>query len=694
MCNNLFGGEGFNQPTSYVESQSVSDAGINGLPTAAFTTTRMKKQDDGQTSSVQNFAKLPPHIHAALLNASQQLESQRASGMNQYVAGGSETMIPGPRFFPPSPQSLSTHPIQYSQAPSYQNHIRPLNAHVDIAHQYGHQLQVPYLSAPPGPGYSYGYAPRTQFGDQQSDPIRRVQIQINYLDAMSLDIPTQDDLVGEVEKKEDFRLRLIQIAQAAIEEEAKARGLEAEPKAVELRCFGSSRNGFALPGSDMDLATITHSAKFPDELHADCPLILTKAFLEAGLGALLIDKARVPIIKLCEKPPDTILGDLKAEFHNREKETISPSSQQEKKFANDSVIETEPRNTRFRTFVFPKSGSGIQCDVSFSSRLALYNSELLRCYSLCDDRVRSVGLFVKQWAKARDINNPYHGTLCSYGYLLMVVHYLTNVVDPPVTPNLQRLYHPPPPDGQRRETTIVDGCDVRFFRDEHEIRSRIRSRTWAGNRQSVGELLRGFFWYYASSGSNAPRGGFNWTQSVLSIRTHGGILTKAEKGWTKIRVDEQGIKHNFLLAIEDPFEWNHNVGRTVRSAGIQTVREEFRRATMIISRIQEIPGAGWQWRTDAGEVGEHLFAKVSDRPLPRRNFPRYSRRVPNETSSSKYRQTNDNPGQSASLSLHSTTKPSAEQRGRQMLSDKRDHRQLDWLAGTVEKLTLERKQPI
>ena len=48
-----------------------------------------------------------------------------------------------------------------------------------------------------------------------------------------------------------------------------------------------------------------------------------------------------------------------------------------------------------------------------------------------------MGIFVKVWAKARKINTPYHGTLSSYGYVLMVLHYLMNVAKPPVIPNLQ-----------------------------------------------------------------------------------------------------------------------------------------------------------------------------------------------------------------------------------------------------------------
>jgi len=40
---------------------------------------------------------------------------------------------------------------------------------------------------------------------------------------------------------------------------------------------------------------------------------------------------------------------------------------------------------------------------------------------------------------------------------------------------------------------------------------------------------------------------------------------------------EQVISH-FLLAIEDPFELDHNAVRTVAYPGVMTIKEEFKRA--------------------------------------------------------------------------------------------------------------------
>ena len=181
---------------------------------------------------------------------------------------------------------------------------------------------------------------------------------------------------------------------------------------------------------------------------------------------------------------------------------------------------------------FPKSGIGIQSDINFSNPLALHNTQLLRCYSICDPRVRPMVLFVKTWTKRRKINSSYSGTLSSYGYVLMILHYLVNIVRPPVCPNLQLCYRPPPgatPEQIAAETTI-EGYDVRFWSNEKEIADAAHRRRLTVNNQSLGVLLRGFFQYYANPKFNGQ--GFVWASEVLSLRTPGGIRDKREKGWT------------------------------------------------------------------------------------------------------------------------------------------------------------------
>lgn len=261
---------------------------------------------------------------------------------------------------------------------------------------------------------------------------------------------------------------------------------------------------------------------------------------------------------------------------------------------------------------FPKEGVGIQCDINFSNHLALHNSHLLKCYASCDPRVRQMVLFVKAWSKKRKINTPYHGTLSSYGYVLMVLHYLVNVANPPVVPNLQVSPLVLQDDMSAKEVSL-EGYNIQFFRNEEKILDLAHRGQLTFNQEPLGSLLQGFFHYFAQQGYGSPSGGFAWTQDALSLRTIGGTLPKQAKGWTGAKtetVDLSGpgpqtkeIRQRYLFAIEDPFEIDHNIARTVVHNGIVAIRDEFRRAHTLIQNAGVFPGKG----------PNHLFAEAEER---------------------------------------------------------------------------------
>ncbi|KAL9609430.1 MAG: hypothetical protein Q9167_005806 [Letrouitia subvulpina] len=271
---------------------------------------------------------------------------------------------------------------------------------------------------------------------------------------------------------------------------------------------------------------------------------------------------------------------------------------------------------------FPKSGVGVQCDINFSNRLALHNSALLRCYSLCDPRVKPMVLFVKIWAKKRKINSPYHGTLSSYGYVLMVLHYLINVTSPPILPNLQTA--PQAMNNKTPESKItVDGANVRFWHDERAIQRYASSgQMTADHTSSVGSLLRGFFQYFAIGDG----GGFSWAQDVLSLRTYGGLLSKKEKDWTAAKTviieskvpgqRPQEIRQRYLFAIEDPFEIDHNIARTVVHNGIVAIRDEFRRAHRLIQNAAGGHGQQQDLMAEAEAKDDLNYKYFGPRPRP------------------------------------------------------------------------------
>ena len=440
----------------------------------------------------------------------------------------------------------------------------------------------------------------------------------------------------ELLEKEAFRKQLEKIVQNLVADYAKDH-VTINSKNVRLKCYGSLASGFAVPGSDMDLLLMFPKDQGPiGPLEVESRRMIEKALLDLGYGARLLTKTRVPILRVCQRPNPDLLASLKKEREKWEEETrleerekawmasgLDPdrlpsditdqmSDAATVTFAKldtePSIIPLPPSPVRGQANLEYTADVGIQCDINFSNYVAIHNTVLLRCYCKCDPRVRPLGLFVKGWAKARQINTPYHGTLSSYGYIMMVLHYLMNVVEPPVLPNLQHIAVNEDAWNNKTDIELFEGFDVRFFQDEPLLERRAAAGQITKNRESLGSLIRGFFRYYTDGR------GFHWVNDVISIRTLGGLVTKKSKDWTEAKRagKDNSIRLRYLLAIEDPFETDHNIARTVGHSGIVAIRNEFRRAWEILSKIKYGDGH-WFWTTDNGMEGEDLFAKVDDR---------------------------------------------------------------------------------
>lgn len=485
--------------------------------------------------------------------------------------------------------------------------------------------------------------------------------QSQYMETVATEQISKVDMsASEYHEKESFRAALERICHEVCDSNPTRL-----PK-ISLEPFGSFKSGFATAGSDMDLVIVVKDRSSTSAcfslLEDDLPRALEKRLLELGIGARLLSRTRVPILKICEKPAQELLGKLREErekwdaspeeekyphLHQSNSESVVPEEEAPLVEAvengetldivpSESITSKQPvqrnasnghsdvakdqatngtheqtdaaeptpiangeakaapkgrrddnkpwtRERKAGPLDFPKSGVGIQSDINFFNPLGLHNTQLLHCYSLSDPRVRPIVLFIKSWAKHRKINSSYSGTLSSYGYVLMVLHYLTNVANPPVLQNLQATWTPQGASLPQGED--VDGWQVRFWRNNVEITAAAQRGQLNNNRESVGSLLAGFFHYYSSLSGGYT---FRWMNEVLSLRSRGGIMTKEEKGWVRA-VTEEGegkkIQHRYLFCIEDPFELNHNVARTVTHKGIVAIRDEFRRAHRILLSI-------------------------------------------------------------------------------------------------------------
>ncbi|XP_024134004.1 terminal uridylyltransferase 4 isoform X2 [Oryzias melastigma] len=184
---------------------------------------------------------------------------------------------------------------------------------------------------------------------------------------------------------------------------------------------------------------------------------------------------------------------------------------------------------------FEHRQSGLEGDISLYNTLAQHNTRMLATYAALDPRVQFLGYTMKVFAKRCDIGDASRGSLSSYAYILMVLYFLQQR-QPPVIPVLQEIF-----DGSTVPQRMVDGWNAFFFDDILDLRQRLAGRQL--NRESVGELWLGLLRFYTEE--------FDFKEHVISIRQR-KRLTTFEKQWT-----------SKCIAIEDPFDLNHNLGAGV-----------------------------------------------------------------------------------------------------------------------------------
>jgi DNA polymerase sigma len=257
----------------------------------------------------------------------------------------------------------------------------------------------------------------------------------------------------------------------------------------------------------------------------------------------------------------------------------------------------------------------MECDLSMHNPLAVLNTALLRTYAEINPVPRVLAGVIKRWAKARDINNPARHTLSSYGYIIMLIHFLTYhqragnglVITPtsrndstssstsstteqtsPLLPNLQWMdpsWPEMPPGTPYREQGELPKKPIQhpleeraavnayFYRPNTAMLQNLQ-RLFPGQDLSLGILLASFFRYYAYE--------FDYKRYVVSLHstlTHGLVEreVKAElDGWRN---------YSAALTIEDPFETFYDVAHVLRGGYYHRIRREF---AMAYSKIADV----------------------------------------------------------------------------------------------------------
>ncbi|KAL7009365.1 hypothetical protein EMMF5_000996 [Cystobasidiomycetes sp. EMM_F5] len=206
----------------------------------------------------------------------------------------------------------------------------------------------------------------------------------------------------------------------------------------------------------------------------------------------------------------------------------------------------------------PLIGAGIQLDLSFENHAALENTSLIQAYCRVDDRLRPVVMFVKLWAKQRRICSARDGTLSSYTWTILILHYLTNVLQPPLLPNLQHL-------------ACLHRAQIPSYESSFITESDILAKYWTqDNNDSIGKIIIGFFEHFHTL--------YRYGRDVISLSLEGGLYAAVGNG-------EVPHGSQVQLVIEDPLDRSIIVTRALTTAGLETIRSEFERAGQILIAI-------------------------------------------------------------------------------------------------------------
>lgn len=367
------------------------------------------------------------------------------------------------------------------------------------------------------------------------------------------------------------------------------------PAGTRVVIFGSSANGFGSPKSDLDMCLQIPEAEasnFTGESGQEAMAKLASVFEEEGMAEVDTSRlgARIPIVMYhCPNP----LADGESD--------------------NDYV----------------------ECDLSMHNTLAVLNTSLLRSYAEITPVTRVLASIVKRWAKARDINNPARHTLSSYGYIIMLLHFLTyhkrsgdglvlpiDNTDPSETRNRNNRHHTPilpnlqwmdpmwpnfPVGTPYRESEIIPPVmrkhpleenktvNVHFYKAQTPNDKTKLQTLFPGQDLSLGLLLASFFRYYAYD--------FNYKRYVVSLHStaNRGMVEREVKaeldGWRN---------YSAALTVEDPFETFYDVAHVLRGGYYHRIRREF---TIAYSKIADAAsGHSGTWDKDPTNMsGEELL---------------------------------------------------------------------------------------
>lgn len=282
----------------------------------------------------------------------------------------------------------------------------------------------------------------------------------------------------------------------------------------ELQIFGSNMSSLRLRNSDVDMTLLV-------DIHKNTFKHPESEWFEYSINLFGYDHT----IQLCERVVYSKLCDILNLLSMRKIEA--------KLSARVPVLKFETNTIK-----------PFEVDICLNNRIGIENSRLLLTYCSIDPRARLLCITIKFWAKRRNIANTVAGTISSYAYMIMAIHFLQRRPES-LLPYLQ----------QNVQERIIDGYNCGF--DENIEKYRQRS---AENKESISDLVCNFFIYYAT---------FDWDDYAVCINTPGIVPRKEEYS-------------SHPICIQDPFETHRNLGDVCKPHGFLAIKYEIRRALQMM----------------------------------------------------------------------------------------------------------------
>lgn len=198
--------------------------------------------------------------------------------------------------------------------------------------------------------------------------------------------------------------------------------------------------------------------------------------------------------------------------------------------------------------------SNVDFDLNVNNVIGLRNTFLLRTYAFIENRVRPLVLVVKKWASFHEINDASRGTLSSYTLVLMVLHYLQTLPEP-ILPSLQKNY--PECFDPTMQLHLV-----------HQAPRTIPPYV-SKNGSSLGDLLMGFFKYYATE--------FDWCHQMISVREAKAVPRPDGTEW-----------RNKFICVEEPFDGTNTARAVHEKQKFDMIRGELEQAWRLLREKKDL----------------------------------------------------------------------------------------------------------